>query len=228
MPAAMSASREAFLQQRLGRDVDRLLAVAAQAARQALRDDQTHRGRDGVGLHAHVDEARQGLRRVVGVQRGQHQVTGLRRLDGDLRGLEVADLADHDDVRVLAQERAQRGGESEADLGLTLTWLTPGRLISAGSSAVEMLVSSLVEDVEAGVQRHGLAAAGGAGHQDHALRLREVLEVELLLERLVAERVDAEHAPARDREYAARSSRRTASGRCSRGSRSRGSWTASS
>ncbi len=25
---------------------------------------------------------------------------------------------------------------------LTLTWLTPGRLISAGSSAVEMLVSS--------------------------------------------------------------------------------------
>ncbi len=26
--------------------------------------------------------------------------------------------------------------------GLTLTWLTPGRLISAGSSAVEMLVSS--------------------------------------------------------------------------------------
>ena len=92
------------------------LAVAAQAARQALRDDQADRGRDGVGLHAHVHQARQGLRRVVGVQRREHQVAGLRGLDGDLRRLEVADFADHDDVRVLAQEGAQRAGEGQAHL----------------------------------------------------------------------------------------------------------------
>ena len=37
-------------------------------------------------------------------------------LIGDVGGLEVADLAHHDDVRVLAQERAQRRGEREPGL----------------------------------------------------------------------------------------------------------------
>jgi hypothetical protein len=44
--------------------------------------------------------------RVVRVQRREHEVTRLRRLDRDLGGLEVANFADHDDVRVLAQERS--------------------------------------------------------------------------------------------------------------------------
>ena len=35
---------------------------------------------------------------------------------GDLRRLAVADLADHDDVRVGAQHRAQAGGEGQAGL----------------------------------------------------------------------------------------------------------------
>ena len=46
---------------------------------------------------------------VVGMQRGQHQVTGERGLDRDAAGLEVTNLTDHDDVRVLTQERLQRG-----------------------------------------------------------------------------------------------------------------------
>ena len=52
---------------------------------------------------------------VVGVQRAEHQVAGQRGLDGDLRRLQVADFADHDDVRVLAQEGAQHRGEGQAD-----------------------------------------------------------------------------------------------------------------
>ena len=35
--------------------------------------------------------------------------------------------------------------------------------------------------------------AGGAGHQDHALGLGQVLQVQVFLERLVAQRVDAQH-----------------------------------
>ena len=42
-------------------------------------------------------------------------MAGERRLDGDLRRLEVADFADQNDVRVLAQERPQGGGEVQAD-----------------------------------------------------------------------------------------------------------------
>jgi hypothetical protein len=42
------------------------------------------------------------------VQRAEHEVARLGRLDGDGDGLEVAHLADQHDVRVLAQRRAQR------------------------------------------------------------------------------------------------------------------------
>src|SRR4051812_1847954 len=77
---------ESFLEQRLGGDLDQGFALRAQATRQALRDDEAHRRGDGVRLDAHVDQTRQRLRRVVGVQRGHHEVTGLRGLDGDLRG----------------------------------------------------------------------------------------------------------------------------------------------
>jgi hypothetical protein len=45
---------------------------------------------------------------VVRVQRREHEVAGQRRLHGDLRRLEIAYLADHDDVGILAQDRAQR------------------------------------------------------------------------------------------------------------------------
>jgi hypothetical protein len=44
----------------------------------------------------------------------KHHVPGQRRLDRHLGGLEVADFADHDDVRVLAHQRAQAFGEAES------------------------------------------------------------------------------------------------------------------
>src|SRR5438034_3437094 len=41
-----------------------------------------------------------------------------RRLDRDLGGFAVAHLAHHDDVRVMAQNGAQRRGERQADFGI--------------------------------------------------------------------------------------------------------------
>ena len=43
--------------------------------------------------------------------------------------LVVADLADHDDVRVLAEEGAQRAGEGEPDLGLHVDLVDPLDLV---------------------------------------------------------------------------------------------------
>ncbi len=52
------------------------------------------------------------------MQRRQHEVTGLGGLDGDLGGFEVTNLTHHDHVRILPQERFQRGRESQPDLGI--------------------------------------------------------------------------------------------------------------
>ena len=45
------------------------------------------------------------------------------------RRLEVADLADHDDVRVLAQDRAQAAANVRPIFGLTWIWLMPCELV---------------------------------------------------------------------------------------------------
>ena len=38
-----------------------------------------------------------------------------RSLDGNARRLEISDLADHDDVRILTEERPERGRERHSD-----------------------------------------------------------------------------------------------------------------
>ena len=70
------------------------------------------RRRHQVCLDAHVNQPDERPVGVVGVQRGQHQVAGEGRLYGHAGGVSIADFADHDDVRVLTQDRAQRPGEN--------------------------------------------------------------------------------------------------------------------
>ena len=80
-------------------------------------------------IRSYYDQARRRAHRVVGVQRGEHQVPGEARLDRDLRGLEVADLADHDHVGVVPQDRAQRAREGHADARIDLRLRYPGELV---------------------------------------------------------------------------------------------------
>ena len=93
----------------------RRAARGTKRAHEPLREHAEQARREQIRLDAHVGKARHRARRVVGVQRRQHEMAGERCLHRDLRGLEVADLADHDDVGILAQDRAQRAREVELD-----------------------------------------------------------------------------------------------------------------
>ena len=97
-----------------------LAAGFAQLAHQPLGDDAHDGIGQQVGFHAHVQQAGERGGGAVGVQGTDHKVARDGRLHGDGRGLIVADLADHDDVRVLAQDGAQRGGKGEVGLGVDL------------------------------------------------------------------------------------------------------------
>ena len=155
-----SGMRRAAASSAVGRVL--LDAVRADLAHQALGQDADQGGGDQEVRDAQVEQARDRRRRVVGVQRGEHEVAGEGGLHRVLRGLGVADLAHHDDVGVLAQHRAQRAGEGDLDL-------RPHR------DLVEVLVHHLDrvldgDDVDLGlgevledrVERRGLAAAGRA------------------------------------------------------------------
>jgi hypothetical protein len=100
-------------------------------------------------------------------------MAGKRRLHRDLGGLEVADLADHHDVGVLAQDRAQHVREGEPDLALHLDLVDTLELVFDRILDREQLLLGPVEAEQPGVERRGLAAAGRAGHQEDALRPAE-------------------------------------------------------
>src|SRR5208282_4249425 len=102
--------------QRLFRHFQLFLAIDADAPHQALRANEVDGSGDEEGLDAHVHQTADGGGRVVGVQRGEHQVPGQSRLYADFRRLEVTNLADQDDVGVLPEEGAQRGREVQPDL----------------------------------------------------------------------------------------------------------------
>ena len=107
----------------------RLFAFRADPAQQPLRHHRPQRRRHQERFHPHVDQSGDRARRVVGVQRTEHQVTGQRGVDGDFSGFNVADLSDHDDVRRLTEHRAERRGEGHLHVPVHLHLVDAGQLV---------------------------------------------------------------------------------------------------
>ena len=151
------------------------LAQRAEDADQALGGDAIQGRDEAVGVDAHVDEAPQDVENVVGVHGGEHQVPGQGRLDGDLGGLRVADLADHDLVRVVAQDGTQPAGEGQAFFLVDRDLHDAFHLVLDRVLDGDDLVGRVLDLVQGGVQGGGLAAAGGAGDQEHAVGLADIV-----------------------------------------------------
>ena len=145
-----------------------LLAGRAQPPGQTLGHHQVQRRGQRRGLDAHVQQAGDGGGCIVRVQRGKHQVTGLRRVHRDLGRLLVANLAHHHHVRILAQDRAQRGRERHARRRVHLHLVEPPDLELHRILDRDDVRLVVVDGVQEGIQRRRLAAAGGAGHQHRA------------------------------------------------------------
>ena len=105
------------------------------------------------------------------MHRGQHQVTGQRRLHRDLGGFAVADLAHHDLVRIVPQHRTQAAREGEALLLVHRNLQHARQLVLDRVFDGDDLVEAVVDFTDGGVQRGGLAGAGRPGHQQHAVGL---------------------------------------------------------
>ena len=115
----------------------------------------------------------------------------LRGLDSDFCRFQVADFANHDDVRVLTEEGAQCTGESESHLRVHVYLIHTlqddfRRVFRGGDIGIFG-----IQDVEAGVQRHRLAGTRRAGDENHALRLGKILQIDFALRCLITQRVDA-------------------------------------
>ena len=95
-------------------------------------------------------------------------------LDGDFGRFEVADLADHDDVGVLAQEGAQHLRERVSDLVVDRHLHDAVHVVFDRFLGGEQLRIDRVDAAQHGVERRRLAGARRAGHDDDAVRLLDV------------------------------------------------------
>ena len=170
----------------VGRDIAGL-ALRADAADQPLGEDRRQRRTDQERLDAHIDQSGDGAGGVVGVQRTEHEVPGQRRFDGDLRGLEVADLAHEDAIRVLPQEGAERFVEGHAHGVVHLHLHDAFDVVLHRVFGGQELVADHVDLAQRRVERGGLAGTGRARHQQNAVR-----QVDDLAEFLQEFRIHAE------------------------------------
>ena len=85
-------------------------------------------------------------------------------------GLQVADFPDHDHVRRLAQNRAQGAGKGQPDRFADLHLVDARQQIFDRVLDRDDLAVRPVDEMQAGVERGGLARAGGAGDQQDAVR----------------------------------------------------------
>src|SRR6266446_10119068 len=100
--------------------------------------------------------------------------TGVR---GDARSLKVANFADHDDVRRLAEDRAQSRRKSHADLRIHWHLVDPVHLIFNRLFHRDDLAVWFVDVIEAGVKGGRLTGPGRASDKENPVRqLDQVLE----------------------------------------------------
>ena len=98
-------------------------------------------------------------------------MTGERCLDGDLRRLQVTHFANQDDVRILTKEAAQEPGEGEVLIHIHLALNQAFDVIFHRIFGGENLGLNVIQLIERGVQRGGLAGTGWTSDDDNAVRL---------------------------------------------------------
>ena len=97
-------------------------------------------------------------------------MTGQRRAHGEPGGLAVADLADQDHVRVLAEDRPQAAAEGQPAALVDLDLGDAGHLDLDRVLEGDDVPLGQMDVGDRGVQRVGLARPGGTGDQDQALQ----------------------------------------------------------
>src|SRR5258707_381924 len=156
-------------------------AFVVGAAHEALGDDGLERGGKLqanlflLGRREDGDDALNGFRGVERVQGGENQVAGFGGEQRGGNGFEVAHFADQDDVGILTQSGAQRGGKVRGvDFDFALVdeaALVAMQKLDGVFDGDEVIGAIGIDAVDHGGERGGLTGTGGSGDEDQAALL---------------------------------------------------------
>ena len=144
--------------------------MRADTAHEPLSAGENDRGRNQEWRDTHVIQARDGAGRIITVHRAEHLMAGESGLDSNFGGFGIANFANHDDIRVLPENRAQRIREGEADFFLGRHLVDAGNLEFDRVFDGDDVVSGIVEFVQRRIKSRSLAGTGRAGDKNQTVR----------------------------------------------------------
>src|SRR5262249_13841650 len=117
----------------------------------------------------------------------EHEVACQRGIDGNVRGLQVANLANHDDIRILPDEGSETAGESDANPRIYVDLIDAGQVVLDRIFDGVDIKRRIVDSVEGSIKCSRFAAAGGSRYEYNSMRTANELLEELLLVRVKPE-----------------------------------------
>ena len=131
--------------------------MSTDAAQQPLPKDGLQSGRNKEWFRAHVDQTRDRARRIIGVERSKNQVARERRLNGNLRRLQITRFSNHDAIRILPQEVAQNSSKGQADAFIHRHLHDSLQIVLNGLLGSDQLRINRVDLAQTGVKRRRLS-----------------------------------------------------------------------
>ena len=147
------------------------LACGTKLTHQTLCDDTNHRVTDQVRLHAHINQTGDGCRRGIGMQGGNNQVTGYGCLYRNTCRLTVTDFSDHNDIRVLTQNRTECTGESKIRLHINLHLVNTVHICFHRIFYCDNIYFFSVQLTQHGITGSGLTTSGRSCYQNNSVRI---------------------------------------------------------
>src|SRR5437773_2478972 len=108
--------RKTDLGEVVARIIRDLNTVGTNRAHKPLSDERLDDRGEQKGFHVHIEQTRDAANGIIRVERAENKVASHGGANGDVRGFNVADLADHHYVGILSQNVTETFGESQIDL----------------------------------------------------------------------------------------------------------------
>src|SRR5881392_1159806 len=175
--------------------IHHLDTVGANRAHQPLGNERLHHRREQKRFYVHVEQACDATHGVIRVECAENEVASHGRANCDVRRFNVANLTDHDHIRILSQNVTEAFGESQIDLRFHIDLRDTSNAIFDWFFDGDDAALDGINAAEKAIKRSRFAATRRAGQKNDPVRLRqemandlflllaqiEALEIELLL-----------------------------------------------